>query len=95
MGGIVSREYLIENEITYKNKMHLVTDAMNENDKELEQIKEEIISSDTERYMIEQKYKNLLREKNEQSIQLNKLIQEKDNLIQELQKKINDQKNKN
>ena len=94
MGGIVSRQDIIENEITYKNQMHLVTDAMNENNKELEQIKEEIFCSDSERYEIEQKYKKLLRENNEQSIRLNNLIQEKDKIIQELKNKINEQKNK-
>ena len=93
MGGIVSRQDLIENEITYKNKLHNLEDAMNENNKELEQIKEEIFSSDNERLNIEKKYRSILCEKNVQLIQLNELIKEKDILIQELQKKVNDQKN--
>tara|TARA_Y100001970_G_C14194355_1_gene837200 strand:+ start:746 stop:1027 length:282 start_codon:yes stop_codon:yes gene_type:complete len=93
MGGIVSRQDFIENEITYKNKLHSLEDAMNENNKELEQIKEEIFSSDTERFRLEKNYKSILCEKNLQLIQLNELIKEKDILIQELQKKINNQKN--
>ena len=92
MGGIVSRQDFIENEITYKNKLHSLEDAMNENNKELEQIKEEIFSSDTERFRLEKNYKSILCEKNLQLIQLNELIKEKDILIQELQKKINNQK---
>lgn len=89
MGGIVSYQELIESEASNKNKAHLLTIQMDENNKELVQMKEELASIDKERLSIETKYKDLLNEKNVQISNLQKTIKEKNDLIDKLQNNSN------
>jgi flagellar biosynthesis chaperone FliJ len=94
MGAVVSKKVYVKQQEVYNENINNLRHQLDDNMKECVQMKEELNSSDKERYNFESKYKELLL--NHQKIVDNyeKEINFRNNLIKNLHEKIENEKNK-